>query len=388
MAEYGHRVLFLSGPVEPPWTRSDKNLVRAVASNLQRYRARVLTHEGAQPGDAHVETENAWGPRVRGDTPLGRRIGLFSRLIDSRETAIVHLFWPADILVANLVRAACKMRNIAVLHTLVRAPRTTVGIRQALAGSPVVCLTQETQTRLQAEGIHNTLWVPAGIEVKPPIATAEKAAIRRKYRIPMTDDVVTYAGDFRHSNAARTFAAAIPRILRNADAHFVFACRIRGDEDRREEARIKQAVTADGIAEHVTFLNEITSLREIFAISAIQVFPADSLHEKMDLPLVLLEGMAECVPTVVANKAPLSELVQAGVALGVPAMDPVGLSAATVELLRAPERREALGLAGRKLVEERYDISKVAARYEQIYDDMLAHPRSTRVGLSGLWGVG
>lgn len=71
-----------------------QNLVRAVAANLQRYRARVLTHEGAQPGDAHVETENAWGPRVRGDTPLGRRIGLFSRLIDSRETAIVHLFWP------------------------------------------------------------------------------------------------------------------------------------------------------------------------------------------------------------------------------------------------------------------------------------------------------
>lgn len=386
MSQYGQRILFLSGPVEPPWTRSDKNLVRGIAANLKRYRARVLTHEGVVLDDPKLETEPAWGPRLGGHTPFGRRLGLFGRLMDQRETALVHLFWPAELLVAGVVRAACRIRGLPVVHTLVRAPRTTVGIRRALAGSPVVCLTQETQHRLIAEGIPNTIWVPPGITVGEPIAVGDKAAIRRKYRIPHGIPVVIYAGDFAHSNAARTFAATMPRVLRQTEAHFVLACRIRNEEDAREEARIKEAITADGIAHHVTFLNEVSSLRELFAISTIQVFPADSAFEKMDLPMVLMEGMAEKVATVVANKPPLTELVQAGVALGVPPMDPVSLAVAVVELLRVPERCEALATAGRKLVEERYDVRHVTARYEEIYDEVLSQARPARP-LSGVWGA-
>lgn len=385
MSDYGQRVLFLSGPVEPPWTRSDKNLVRGIAENLQRYRPRVLTHEGVALEEARIETEPAWGPRLGGHTPLGRRIGLFGRLIDQRETALVHLFWPADLLVAALVRTACKIRGLPVVHTLVRAPRTTVGISRALAGSPVVCLTQETQHRLIAEGIANTIWVPPGITVHPPIPVGEKAAIRRKYRIPHGIPVVIYAGDYAHSNAARTVAATLPRVLRQTEAHFVLACRIRNDEDAREEARIKEAITADGIAHHVTFLNEVSSLRELFAISTIQVFPADNAFEKMDLPMVLLEGMAEGVATVVAQKPPLTELVQAGAALGVPPMDPVSLAVAVVELLRVPERAETMAALGRRLVEDRFDVRHVASRYEDIYDEMLSQVRP-RSGLSGIFG--
>lgn len=383
----GQRVLYLSAPVEPPWTRSDKNLVRGIAANLQRYRARVLTHEGVALVESNIETESAWGPRLQGDTPLGRRLGLFGRLISQREVVLIHLFWPADFLVANVVRTAARLRGLPVVHTLVRAPRTTVGIKQALAGSPVVCLTQETQHRLIAEGVQNTLWVPPGIPILPPIPLGEHAGIRRKYRIPLNEPVVLYAGDYRHSNAARTFAAAMPRILRETDCHFLLTCRIRDDADRAEEARIKEAIAADGIAHHVTFLNEVTSLRELFAISAIQVFPADSHHEKMDLPMVLLEGMAEGLATVVAQKPPLTELVQAGVALGVPPMNPVGLAVAVVELLRSDDRRAKMAEAVQKHVRARHDIRFIAAQYEEIYDEVLARAKPKGSSDSGFWKI-
>lgn len=383
MTEYGHRVLYLSGPVEAPWTRSDKNLVRGVASNLKRYRARVLTHEGAIAPAQGIEVESAWGPRLTDTTALGRRVGLFARLIESSGVSLVHLFWPADHVVAQVVRAACKLRNLPVVHTLVRAPRTMVGIGSAVAGQPTVALTAATTERLRNEGLRHVLHIPPGIELHEPIAPGERAAILRKYRIPMDKPVVIYAGDYGHSNAARTVAAAIPRVLRQVDAHFVLACRLRTDADRTEEQRIQQACTADGVAQHVTFLNEVSSLRELFAIAAVQVFPADSHHEKMELPLVLLEGMAERLATVVASKAPLTELVQAGAALGVPPMDPVSLAVPVVDLLRSEERRLALGEAARQIVQQRFDIKRISAQYEEVYDEMLARHRARQ---SSVWG--
>ena len=152
------------------------------------------------------------------------------------------------------------------------------------------------------------------------------------------------------------------------------------------DAEIVHYRAADGIAHRVTFLNEVSSLRELFGIADVQVFPADSPGEKMDLPMVLLEGMAEGVATVVAQKPPLTELVQAGVALAVPPMDPVGLAAAVVELLRVPERRHELAQAGRQLVEARYDVRQVASRYEDIYDEVLGQPRKG-APWNNIWGL-
>ncbi len=376
MTSYSPRVLVLSGPVEPPWTRSDKNLVRGVVANLKHYRARVLTHEGVAVVDPHVETEAAWGPRVGGHTPLGRRMGLFNRLLATGDAQLVHLFWPADFMVASMVRLACRMRGLPVIHTLVRAPRTTVGIQRAIAGPPVVCLSRETLDRIRAEGVDNATLIPPGVAFSDPIPAGRDNAIRERYGIPQGRPIVIYAGDYRHSNAARTVAATVPRILREVDCHFVLACRIRDDKDHSEAALIKEAITADGLGRSVTFLGEVKHLRELFAISAVQVFPADSHHEKMDLPMVLLEGMAEGLATVVANKPPLDELVEPGVALGVPSMAPVSLAVAVVELLRDAGRRQALGQRGRKLVQENFDIRRVAARYESLYDSVLGVHRS------------
>lgn len=383
---YGRRVLFLSGPVEPPWTRSDKNLVRAVAANLQRYRPRVLTHEGVQAPDHGVETEPAWGPRLAGDTPFGRRIGLFTRLIENADAQLVHLFWPADRLVGTVVRTACKLRNLPVIHTLVRAPRISFGISGALAGNPVVCLSSETEQRLLENGVRNTARVNPGIAVGPMVAAGDKAAIRRKYRIPLDVPVVVYAGDYGHSKAARTVAAAMPRILRQIDCHFVWVCRIRTVDDTREEQLIQEAIAADGFGDCATFLNEVNNLREVLSIATVQVFPADRHHEKMETPLVLLEGMAEGVATVVATKPPLTDIVQAGAAIGIPPNDPLSLAVPVVELLRDPARAAQLGMRGRELVEREFDICKVAAAYEEIYDGVLARHRNRQSGIFGKVG--
>jgi glycosyltransferase involved in cell wall biosynthesis len=78
--------------------------------------------------------------------------------------------------------------------------------------------------------------------------------------------------------------------------------------------------------------------------------------------------------------------MHAGAALGIPPSDPLGLAVPIVELLRRPEKAKALGDAGRALVEARFDIRKVAQRYEELYDEVLARHRTRASGILGRLG--
>ena len=365
------RVLMLSIPIEPPWTRSDKNLVWMLATHLQRYQPQVLTQEGVVAVHDHVQRRVMWGPRA-GDAPsLLRTLKTFNRALSTTDAGLVHLFWPADLAVASVVRIGCRLRGLPLIHTLVRAPRTTAAIRRTTAGDPVVCLSRATLARVQREDAVRALHIPPGVVVHERTPSNQHAAIRERYGLPHGVPLCIYAGDYRHSKAARTVAATLPRVLREVDCHFIVACRVRDQADREEEARIREAVKADGLANRISFVGEVKNLRELFAISAVQLFPADSHHEKMDMPMVLLEGLAEGLATVVADKPPLDALIDADAAIGVPPMQPVSLAVAIVELLRDADRRKALGDRGRKLVVERFDIGRIADAYERLYDDAL-----------------
>ena len=375
MSRFLPRVLCLSAPVQPPWNRSDKNLVRLVASNMTRYRPRVLTHEGAVGVDENIDTLPAWGPRSQLPPSMLQRIAMFNRVLADTDAQLVHLFWPADLVVASIVRGACGIRGLPMIHTLVRAPRATVAIKRTTAGNPVVCLSRATMQRVRREGTVDAVHIPPGVLPGTTLSAAKQAAIRERYGLPQGTPLCLYAGDYLHSNAARTVAATVPRVLREIDCHFIMACRRRDQQDREEEARIKEAITADGLAHHVSFVGEVKNLRELMAVATIQLFPADSHHEKMDMPMVLLEGMAEGLATVVADKKPLDELVDAGGAIGVPAMQPVALAVAVVELLRDDDKREAMSAAARALVTEKFSISRVAGAYEALYDAALGIER-------------
>ena len=137
MTEYGQRVLYLSGPIEPPWTRTDKVLVRGVATHLERYRPRVLTHEGVLSQDPGVETEPAWGPRVAGHTSIGRRLGLFSKLIDLQGISLLHL----------LIRHGAATRVSALFYL---TPPTTAMLAWAVFGTSALSVISWPSRRMSS----------------------------------------------------------------------------------------------------------------------------------------------------------------------------------------------------------------------------------------------
>jgi glycosyltransferase involved in cell wall biosynthesis len=96
------------------------------------------------------------------------------------------------------------------------------------------------------------------------------------------------------------------------------------------------------------------------------------------LPLVLLEAGASSLPIVATDVGGNREAVREGVTgFLVPPGDPEALSRAMRRLQSLDEvERVAMGRAGRKLVEDRYDIDVVARRWAAIYQRLLGDRRT------------
>jgi glycosyltransferase involved in cell wall biosynthesis len=86
--------------------------------------------------------------------------------------------------------------------------------------------------------------------------------------------------------------------------------------------------------------------------------------------MVLLQAMASGIPVVAADTRALPEFVNAQNGVLVDPHDPVRLAQALGEILASPERRQALGTAGRQAA-ERYGTESVTGQWETLYRSVI-----------------
>jgi glycosyltransferase involved in cell wall biosynthesis len=121
-----------------------------------------------------------------------------------------------------------------------------------------------------------------------------------------------------------------------------------------------------GVAERVTFLGEVRDVPALLGRARMFVLP--SLSE--GIPLTVLEAMARGLPVVATRVGGLHEVVADGVTgLLVPPADPAALAGAMVELYNDRYRRDRAGCAGRRRVEECFDVRRMLAQYEALYKE-------------------
>ena len=132
-------------------------------------------------------------------------------------------------------------------------------------------------------------------------------------------------------------------------------------------AELKKEIAAAGLTDRVTFtgLLDAAGLRDWYAASAVLAFPTRH-HE--GLPRILMEAQALELPVVVNDIGGTSEGVRHGqtgflVSVG----DQAGLVQRIGQLLRNPAHRQQFGQAGRRLVEEKFSLEKLAVRHETFY---------------------
>ena len=136
--------------------------------------------------------------------------------------------------------------------------------------------------------------------------------------------------------------------------------------------RTERLIDELGIVDHVTFVNGISDAALVDIMGSAEVACVPSLYEGFSLPTA--ELMACATPLVVSRAGAIPEVVgdDGACATLVTPGDVGELEAAIVELLDDPERREAMGRAGRARVLEKFSWRAVASATAAAYEEVIA----------------
>jgi glycosyltransferase involved in cell wall biosynthesis len=232
----------------------------------------------------------------------------------------------------------------------------------ALANSArgVVAVSEELRRRLatfeRIEG-NEVRVIPNGVPFAPAVRSA--ARVRRSWNVPEDAPVVgVVAGLKPVKNHALLLDAAVGLIPRFPGLVLVFA----GDGPLRAEleARARRL----GLDDSLRLLGFRSDLSEVYAGLDVVALTSDS----EGMPLALVEAMAAARPVVASRVGGVPEVVVDGVTgIVFPAGDREALAGALAGLLADPERRRAMGEAGRRRYEERYTLERMAAAYASLY---------------------
>jgi glycosyltransferase involved in cell wall biosynthesis len=375
------RILVVSKPLSPPWNDSGKNLARDLVLSGRRYQYHVMVPPEAPRLTSSTVHEEIYQPLEPGFAlSFGQKARVLWRLMRGG-VDLFHFFFAPNPASSNAARLASFLRQTPSIQTICSAPKDDVRIAPLLFGKKIIVLSKATKARLLQEDIHEKrlAYIPPGICLPEMPSSARRDAVRASLDAG-SRPIVLFPGDYEVSTAAQTFARAILYLTAQVPIKplFVFACRTKTAHAKLEEQKLRELLTPH--LDSVRFVGEVDDIYALLAASSVVTLPAESLYAKMDAPLVLLEAMSFGVPVIVANKAPLSELVEGGSGVGVAPGDEKELAQAIKDLIQDPARRAQLGEAGKKRVQSFYSAKAMAEAYEALYDEVLswmsrdAHP--------------
>ena len=351
-------VLLISKPLAPPWTDGAKNLVRhLLAHQTGRHDFRCFIPQGEKtPAGANV-AEAIYKDAGKYTPGLIQNARVLARLMAPDRADIYHFFFAPNPRTNRVAKALFHVKRRVVVHTVVSKP---MGPVKTWFAQTHVALSEDTASALRAAGAPDVRIIQPGI---PAFNNANCRVDRARFGIPQEATTVLFAGDLIEGGGADALADAL---LKLPQLHGVFACRAKGTGHQEHRKWLQQK-----LGDQATWLGEVSDMSALLRAVDIQCLPARTLAAKMDLPMVLLEGMQAGLPTVISATSPICEL--GGEEEGVLQIDPSRLAHLETLLSRLaqdPEWRRKLGHLAQKRVQSCFDAAAMAASYETLYDEL------------------
>lgn len=225
-------------------------------------------------------------------------------------------------------------------------------------------------------------------DIRREVARRKNVAAKRVIVIPNGVDPADFAAAFAPGEARRALGIAEgalvagmvsrPSRLKGADILIRAAAAIRPQWPSlrivlfgasREEPGMRRLAAGLGVADIVLFAGFRADARRL--LGGFDLSVVSSRHES--LPYAILEAMACGLPVVGARVGGIPEAVDDGVTgLLFPSEDVPALAAALSKLLGDPEKRRAMGAAGRRRVESHFSQAAMLAATVSLYETLAA----------------
>lgn len=239
--------------------------------------------------------------------------------------------------------------------------------RACAAADGIVVLSQA-----MAQELHELLTTEPAATTSTPVHVVYNPVVLEDFSCPpradTTEPAVLFMGELGQRKGTWDLVEAIPAVLEQVPgARFRFG----GNGD---EARLRKRIDELGVAHQVDVLGWVSGEDKLAAFRSAHVYCLPSYHE--GLPMSILEAMAAGLPVVATPIAGVPEsVIDHETGFLVEPGDVAGLARSLTTLLSDLGTRRRMGLAGRRLAEERFDVDVVVSEVLDLWARVAAeHP--------------
>jgi glycosyltransferase involved in cell wall biosynthesis len=226
--------------------------------------------------------------------------------------------------------------------------------------------TQTGAVMYQQKGLKTSVSpISNGVNTEMFKPTNKGEYLRKRFNLP-EKPLILYTGRINQEKNVDVLVKAIPFVLKNVDAHFLF-CGSGGLKP--EMMKLTQEL---GVDSHTTFIDFLdwADYPNIFTLADVFVMPAESELQS----IVTLEAIATGVPPVVVNKGAVPELASAENGLVFEPQDSNQRACNIVSSLADEKLRNTMKANSLRLSEQ-HSMNAVGTQYEQVYEKVLGFPK-------------
>jgi len=197
----------------------------------------------------------------------------------------------------------------------------------------------------------------------PTASQLDRKIVLNEFSIPTSATVLITVAVLRELKGIQYMIRALPKILAaNPDLYYLVA----GSGDFQDELVVEAAQA--GVSERVIFAGARKDIPALMSASDLFVLP--TLTEA--LPTVLAEAMASYLPILACRVGGVPEMVEDGIngRLVTPA-DSQQLASACNEMLKQPAVLFEMGQAGRRIVEEKFNVHVQVQKLQSLYQNLI-----------------
>ncbi len=268
----------------------------------------------------------------------------------------------------------CKKKGVKTIQTIATLREDLYSdkeIKELMFSDLIVTYSDYAKNKLNALGLNNVKRVYPGIDLEYYFPQKKDDSIIKRFNFKNGDFIVVYPGEYSRLGATDDIVNMIEKyrgILEKNNVRIVFACRLKNDADKKKKSEVEKRLKEKKCLHMAVFTDTFSDMAKLYNLSDVIIFPARNMRGKFDVPLAIIEPMACEKPVIVSDLPVLKEFTQNDNSVTIKKGNISQLKEAILDLRKNPEKRSAIGKASRQFAKENFDIKKIAAIYQKIYE--------------------